>query len=119
MSTSPQWRDKIAAVVPATVDTAGACKIVGEIEGREPSKETLRRWPIRYRLPGRIRVYEVDDVIAYARKRFEQAPVRVAAAARRKLRPGWGDPPAVNDRAAKTDASARTEARRIVRTPTA
>ena len=85
MSTSPQWRDKIAAVVPATVDTAGACKIVGEIEGREPSKETLRRWPIRYRLPGRIRVYEVDDVIAHARKRFEQAPVRVAARSHRRL----------------------------------
>jgi hypothetical protein len=83
MSTSPQWRDKIAAVVRDTVDTAGACKIVGEIEGREPSKETLRRWPIRYRLPGRIRVYEVDDVIAHARERFEKAPVRIARSQRR------------------------------------
>ena len=78
MNTVPQWRDKIAAVVPATVDTAGACKIVGEIEGREPSKETLRRWPIRYRLPGRIRIYEVDAVIDHARQRFKQAPMRVA-----------------------------------------
>lgn len=117
MNTGPQWRDKIAAVVPATVDTKSACKIVGEIEGREPSPETFRRWPIRYRLRGRIRIYEVDDVIDHARERFERAPVRVAAAARRKLHLAWGDPPAVDDRAAKTDASARTEARRIVRTP--
>lgn len=119
MNTGPNWRNKIAAVVPATVDTESACKIVGEIEGREPSPETFRRWPIQYRLRGRIRIYEVDDIIDHARERFEQAPVRVAAAARRKLRPGWGDPPAVDDRAAKTEASARTEARRIVRTPTA
>lgn len=84
MDTSPQWRDRIAAVVPLTVDTQAACKIVAEIEGREPSKETLRRWPIRYRLLGRVRAYEIDDVIAYARKRFEQAPVRVAAVSRRR-----------------------------------
>jgi hypothetical protein len=91
MSTSPQWREKIIAVVPATVDTEAACKIVGEIEGREPSPETLRRWPIRYRLLGRIRVYEVDDVIAHARERFEQAPVRVAAVSRRRPAPAEGD----------------------------
>ena len=82
MNTSPQWRDKIAAAVPATVDTREACRIVGEIEGREPSPETLRRWQIPYRLRGRTRTYEVDAVIAHARQRFEQAPIRRASRAR-------------------------------------
>ena len=84
MNTIPQWRDKIAAAVPATVDTREACRIVGEIEGREPSPETLRRWQIPYRLRGRTRTYEVDAVIAHARQRFEQAPVRVAAGSQRR-----------------------------------
>ena len=85
MNTIPHWRDKIAAAaVPATVDTAGACKIVGEIEGREPSPNTLRRWPIPYRLPGRIRIYEIDAVIDHARQRFKQAPMRVAAGSQRR-----------------------------------
>jgi hypothetical protein len=84
MNTNPQWRDKVAAAVPATVDTRGACKIVGEIEGREPFENTLRRWPIPYRLPGRVRIYTVDDVKAHAHERFERAPVRVAARSQRR-----------------------------------
>ena len=76
-----------AVRLPATVDTEGACEIIEELEGQRPAQETLRRWPIRYRLRGRIRTYEVDDVIAHARTRFEQAPVRVAAAASKRPRP--------------------------------
>ena len=81
---TPAISKTLAAVdLPATVDTEGACEIIEELEGQRPSRETVRRWPIRYRLRGRTRIYEVDDVIAHARKRYEQAPVRVATRSRR------------------------------------
>src|SRR5215475_8487363 len=80
MSTQ-QWRDKIAAAdLPLTTDTNGVCDIIEEIEGKTPSKNTVRRWDdLEYRLRGRERTYQVDHVIAKARKRFEKAPVRRAA----------------------------------------
>jgi hypothetical protein len=78
---NPAIAEKIAAAKPPVrVDTEGACRIVEEIEGRRPAKETLRRWRIPYRLIGRTRIYEVDDVIEHARSRYQTAPVRLAAA---------------------------------------
>ena len=67
---------------PPTVDTRGVCEIVEALEGQRPSSETVRRWPIRYRVVGRVRRYEVDDVIAHVRQRYEHSPVRVAARSR-------------------------------------
>ena len=67
---------------PPTVDTRGVCEIVEELVGQRLSPETVRRWPIRYRVVGRVRRYEVDDVIAHVRQRYEHAPVRVAASSR-------------------------------------
>ena len=84
MDTTQQWRDKIAAVVPPSVDTKGVCDIVEGIEGQRPSEDTVRRWPLRYKLIGRVRRYEIDDVIAHVRQRYEQAPARVAAVSRRR-----------------------------------
>jgi hypothetical protein len=79
----PVIAKKIAAAEqPVTVDTQGACQIVEEIEGRKPAPETLRRWPIPYKLIGRTRIYEADNVIQHARNRYKNAPVRVASAAR-------------------------------------
>ena len=68
-------RTLAAVELPPTVDTEGACKIIKELEGQRPSEETVRRWPIEYRLVGRVRRYEVDRVIAHVRQRYEQAPV--------------------------------------------
>jgi hypothetical protein len=68
--------------LPPTVDTEGACEIIEELEGQRPSEETVRRWPIPYRLRGRTRTYTVDDVVAFAKQRFEQAPIRRASRAR-------------------------------------
>jgi hypothetical protein len=80
---NPDIAKKIAAAErPVTVDTEGACQIVEEIEGQRPSQETLRRWPIKYKLVGRMRRYEVDHVIEHARARYQNAPVRIASAAR-------------------------------------
>ena len=77
-------RTLAAVELPPTVDTEGACKIIEELEGQRPSEETVRRWPIEYRLVGRVRRYEVDRVIAHVRQRYEQAPVRVAARTQRR-----------------------------------
>ncbi len=78
MNTSPPWGDIIAAAgLPPTTDTKGVCDIIEAIEGDRPSEDTVRRWDDpEYRLRGRKRTYEVDDVIAKARARFEQAPMR-------------------------------------------
>jgi hypothetical protein len=69
---------------PATVDTAGVCEIVEGLEGQKPAEETVRRWPLRYKIIGRKRIYEVADIIAHRRQRYEQAPVRRAAVPRRR-----------------------------------
>jgi hypothetical protein len=81
---TPAVTKKLAAVEqPPTVDTEGACDIVEELEGQRPAQETVRRWPLRYKLIGRVRRYEVDDVIAHVRQRYERAPVRIAARSQR------------------------------------
>ena len=83
---TPAVAKKLAAVKqPPTVDTEGACDIVEELEGQRPAQETVRRWPLRYKLIGRVRRYEVDDVIAHVRQRYERAPVRVATRSRRPV----------------------------------
>ena len=82
---TPAIIKRLAAVeLPPTVDTAGLCAIIEELEGYKPAEETVRRWPIPYRLIGRVRRYEVDRAIAYLRARFDLAPVRVAARSPRR-----------------------------------
>jgi hypothetical protein len=72
------WLDAAVnkANVPKSVDTETAIEIHLRITGEDPSVETYRRFPVPYRLIGRERRYTVDDVVAFAKKRFEQAPVR-------------------------------------------
>jgi hypothetical protein len=97
---NPAIAKKLAAVERSpTVDTLGLCEIVEELEGYKPSQETVRRWPIKYKLVGRIRRYEVDHVIAFVRHRYEQAPVRVAAAAVSRRRTPPGGPTRQNSKA--------------------
>lgn len=88
MSISPQWRDKVAAAeYPPVVDSDGVCEIIEKFEGQRPSPNTIRRWPLQYKLLGRKRMYEVEAVIAYVRQRYAEAPVRVAAVSRRRSAP--------------------------------
>jgi hypothetical protein len=83
------WLDAAVskANVPQTVDTETAIEIHLRITGEELSDETYRRFPVRYRLIGRERRYTVDDVVAYAKQRFEQAPVRRSGASIIRRRP--------------------------------
>jgi hypothetical protein len=76
------WLDKAVAdaQLPQTVDTEGGCLIVGQLEGHVPSTETFRRWPIKYRLVGKVRLYEVEHVLEFVRTRFRATPVRLPAA---------------------------------------
>jgi hypothetical protein len=82
------WLDRAVAdaKLPQTVDTEGGCLIVGQLEGRVPSPETFRRWPIKYRLVGKIRLYEVEHVLEFVRKRFKETPLRLPAAQSRLIR---------------------------------
>jgi hypothetical protein len=76
--TGVSWLDAAVskANVPQTVDTETAIEIHLRITGEELSGETYRRFPVPYRLIGRERRYTVDDVVAYSKQRFDQAPVR-------------------------------------------
>lgn len=84
--TGVAWLDAAVnkANVPQTVDTQTAIDIHSRITGEEPSEETYRRFPVPYRLIGRERRYTVDDVVTYAKQRFEQAPIRRSASVTRR-----------------------------------
>ena len=87
--TGVSWLDAAVskANVPQTVDTETAIEIHLRITGEELSDETYRRFPVPYRLIGRERRYTVDDVVNYAKQRFEQAPVRRSGASVTRRRP--------------------------------
>jgi hypothetical protein len=75
------WRDRLDKLVkdaglPQMADLEGALEIYNEAACDSVSVHTFKRYPISYKLIGRSRRYFVDDIIAFARKRFEQAPVR-------------------------------------------
>lgn len=84
MQTGIAWLDEVVASskFPKLVDTEGAGLILSQMFGFLPSPETIRRWPIPYRLVGKTRRYCVDDVLAFAHKRLEESPMRRAAAPR-------------------------------------
>ena len=72
------WIDAIAARanLPQLTDLGGALIVYNNLTCSGASLHTFRRFPIGYVIVGRERRYRVDDVIAYARKRLEEAPVR-------------------------------------------
>ena len=83
--TGVSWLDSAVnkANVPQTLDTETAIELHLRITGEQPAGETYRRFEIPYRLIGRERRYAVDDVVAFAKQRFEQAPVRSASRAKK------------------------------------
>jgi hypothetical protein len=84
--TGVSWLDTAVnkANVPLTLDTETAIELHLRITGEQPAGETYRRFQIPYRLIGRERRYAVDDVVAFAKRRFEQAPRRVASRSQRR-----------------------------------
>ena len=72
------WLDAIAerANLPQLTDLGGALIVYNNLTCSDDSVHTFRRRPIPYVMVGRERRYKVDDVIDFARRRIEEAPVR-------------------------------------------
>jgi hypothetical protein len=79
MSTGTAKLDKIVeeAGVPVAADLDGAVMIHNEVSGDSLSTHTYRRRPVPYIILGRSRRYNVRDVVAYAKRCVEEAPVRI------------------------------------------
>lgn len=87
MKTASNWLGEIVerANLPQLTDLGGALIVYNNLTCSGASVHTFRRFPIGYVIVGRERRYRVDDVIAYARKRLEEAPLRKPPQRRRKL----------------------------------
>ena len=87
MKTASNWLGEIVerANLPQLTDLGGALIVYNNLTCSGASPHTFRRFPIGYVIVGRERRYRVDDVIAYARKRLEEAPLRKPPQRRRKL----------------------------------
>jgi hypothetical protein len=89
MPTDIPWID--AAVersgLPPMADLEGGMEIYNAVACDSVSVHTFRRYPIRYKIIGRARRYIVDDIIAFAKKRLEEAPVRKPAPRRKSAAP--------------------------------
>jgi hypothetical protein len=77
-TTGVDWLDDIAAKAnfPLRMDREAAALALTRLLGDNVSKNTLRRWPVPYKLIGRSARYEVDDLISFARKRIAETPMR-------------------------------------------
>jgi hypothetical protein len=87
MPTGVSWVDAAVkrADLPPMSDLEGGLLIYNQVACDSASLHTFRRYPIPYKLIGRSRRYLVDDIIAFARKRLEEAPTRTPAPRRRAL----------------------------------
>jgi hypothetical protein len=72
--------------LPAMADLEGALLIYNGVACDSIGVHAFKRYPIPYKLIGRARRYVVDDIIAFARKRLEEAPVRTPPPSRRYVR---------------------------------
>jgi hypothetical protein len=87
VKTASNWLGEIVerANLPQLTDLGGALIVYNNLTCSGASVHTFRRFPIGYVIVGRERRYRVDDVIAYARKRLDEAPLRKPPQRRRKL----------------------------------
>ncbi len=83
------WLKEIigAAGLPDSLDREGGAIALGKLLGRPVSPETLRRWPIPYKVVAGCARYAVSDLIAYAKVQYENAPRRMG---RRRRLPSVG-----------------------------
>jgi hypothetical protein len=81
---SQPWLEEIIenATLAKTVDREGAAIALGKLLGRPVSPETVRRWPIPYKVVAACARYELSDVIAYAQLQYENAPRRMGRRSR-------------------------------------
>jgi hypothetical protein len=87
MPTGISWVDAAVerANLPPMADLEGGLLIYNQVACDNISAHTFRRYAIPYKLVGRSRRYVVDDIIAFARKRLEEAPLRKPASRRPRL----------------------------------
>ena len=81
MPLSPGWIDAITqrANLPQLTDIGGGLIVFNNCTCSDYSLHAFRRFPIPYQMFGRERRYKVEDVVAYARRRLDEAPVRTPA----------------------------------------
>jgi hypothetical protein len=77
--TDQPWLEEIVqrAALAKTLDREGSARALGKLLGRPVSPETVRRWPIPYKVVASCARYEVSDLIAYARLQYVNAPRRM------------------------------------------
>jgi hypothetical protein len=87
MPTGIPWLDEIVenSGLPKMADFEAARLIYNHVACDCVKSHTFRRFPIPYRLVGRTRRYEVDHVVAFAKRRIGEAPIRKPAPRRRKF----------------------------------
>ena len=80
------WLKQIigAAGLPDSLDREGSALVLGKLLGRPVSSETLRRWPIPYKVVAGCARYEVSDLVAHAKSQYANAPRRMG----RRCQPG-------------------------------
>lgn len=73
------WLKEIlgAAGLPNSLDREGSALALGQLLGRPVSPETLRRWPIPYKVVAGCARYEVSELIAHAKAQYKNAPRRI------------------------------------------
>jgi hypothetical protein len=85
MPTDISWID--AAVersgLSPMADLEGGLEIYNAVACDSVSVHAFRRYPIPYKIIGRSRRYVVDDIIAFAKKRLAEAPVRTPTTRKR------------------------------------
>jgi hypothetical protein len=90
------WLDDIIeqANLPQLTDIGGGLIIFNNCTCSSYTLHAFRRFPIHYQLFGRERRYRVEDVVAYARRCLEEAPVRVPPQRprRKRIRPATPGP---------------------------
>jgi hypothetical protein len=89
------WLDDIVdrAALPEAVDRGAAALVLARMLKRPVAAETLRRWPIPYKLVAGGALYAPDDLIAFARKAYEEAPPRRGSGRSASRRPTNAAPP--------------------------
>jgi hypothetical protein len=73
------WLEELLerAALAKSVDREGAAIALASLLGRPISPETVRRWPIPYKVVAGCARYELNDLISYVRVQYDNAPRRM------------------------------------------
>jgi hypothetical protein len=77
-NTGIRWVDAIVdkAGLPEAVDRESAALVMARLLRRPVAAETIRRWPVPYKLVAGTALYDPADLIAHARRAYAEAPPR-------------------------------------------